>query len=108
MAKNKKNKLPQIKKDLRAFLTEEEGVISKKSVVDTGLVLMLLATFFGSSMRDASAFFHGSSGTHGSWNYGTHTSQAGPHTSSIPGEHCSHGAHGAHGSHDAHASGGWC
>jgi len=106
MRKNKKNKIPQIKKEIKVFLMEEEGSISKKSIINTGLALVLLTAFMGSQMRDASAFFHGSSGNH--TNYQWAHGSSGVHTSSNPGEHCQHQSHGSHGSHDAHASGGWC
>lgn len=100
MPKIKKNKIPRIKKDIQDFLIAEEGAISKKSVINTGLALVLLTTLLGSQIQEASgvASLHNSGGVH--------TSSGGS-----PGETCTHNQHtnhGSHGSHDAHASGGWC
>lgn len=100
MAKNNKNKIPRIKKDIQDFLTAEEGAISKKSIIDTGLALALLTVFLGSQIQEASGqvVYPHSSG-------GTHTSSGGSPTETC---HNQHSNHGSHGSHDAHGSGGWC
>ena len=56
MPKNK-NPFPQIKKDIKAFLTEEEGSMLKKDVVKVGLGLLVLGLGLKSGMNvnDASA-----------------------------------------------------
>ncbi len=38
-----KNKIPKIKKEIKDFLLEDEGKISKKSVVTMGITLAVLA-----------------------------------------------------------------
>ncbi len=92
----KKKNLPKIKKNLKSFLSSEEGKISKKNALKLGLGLTLLATIFGakniwaghSSSTPHSSAFHnsGARGDHGS--HSNHSS------------HNSHGSHGSHGSHD--------
>jgi len=134
MKKNIKNKphIPIIKKDLKSFLTSEEGKITKKNIVKLGMALFIASQVFQQSItkgvenikfKDTSidttnnklAFSshrshsshtsHASHSSHGS--HGSHTSHAshGSHAShSSHGSHTSHASHGSHGSHGSHAS----
>jgi len=110
-----KKGFPKIKKEINYFLMEEEGSVSKKNVINAGLALLLMATALGASAPPAKGQYNYYSYDYG-WGhasgfYGPHSS-AGYHSSSVPGEHCSHGSHGSHSSHSNHGShnscGGWC
>ncbi len=96
MKKNKSNKkqlkkIPDIKKEIKDFLLNEEGKISKKNVVKIGVSMAVLGMALKS--QDASA----------------HTNILGTHTSSFTGTaHQSGQEHNSHTSHSAHGSGGWC
>jgi len=92
MTKIKKNKIPRIKKDIQDFLIAEEGTISKKSVIDTGLALALLTVFLGSQTQEASGQYPHTSG-------GTHTSLGGDPAETCHNQHSNHGSHGSHASH---------
>lgn len=85
----KKNKLPQIKKDIKDFLLKEEGKIVKKDIVKIGISVAVLGMVL--KPTDVSAA-HSSS---------IFTSGRGGHTS-----HSSHSSHSSHGSHGS--TGGWC
>lgn len=52
MAKKKKDKkLPQIKKDIKDFLTKEEGNMVKKDVVKMGMSLIVLGVGLKAGMK---------------------------------------------------------
>lgn len=87
MKKNLK-KLPQIKKEIRDFLSNEEGKIVKKDIVKIGLSLIALSAIFPSE----------SSAQHA--NYLTNENKRGRHTS-----HSSHASHASHASHGSHCNG---
>jgi len=98
----KKNKIPQIKKDISAFLTSEEGRINKKSVSKIAMGLMVLGMGLAGVMKPdptSAACSHASHGSHAS--HSSHSSHGshGSHSS-----HASHASHGSHGSHSSHAS----
>jgi len=82
-----KNKFPRIKKDIKFFLSSEEGEISRKSVIKAGLVLLLISVMGNSQINEVSALGHTS--------YGVHTSAGTSYT------HCNHASHGSHGSHSS-------
>lgn len=98
MAKKKKLLIPKIKKNLKDFMVENEGKISKKDVAKLGITLSMLGVMLGADADIASAG-HGSHSQHtntaGSGvveagkGMGGHTSGVNPHASS-------------------HSSGGWC
>jgi len=89
MKKDKNYQFPRPKKDLRAFLNEEEGKITKKSLQKIGLGLltagMALSGLMQADKTLAQTCSHASHASHGS-----HSSH---------GSHDSHGSHGSHGSH---------
>ncbi len=76
-------KIPQIKKDLKVFLTSEEARITKKNALEIGLSIMT-AFFVLQAMNSASA--------------GTSTNSW-LRQPNKRGEHFSHTSHGSHGSH---------
>lgn len=91
MEKTKTLQFPKIRKNLRAFLNEEEGKITKKSLQKIGLGLITAGLALSGLMQAdktlAQTCSHTSHASHGS------------HSS-----HSSHGAHAAHGSHGSHTS----
>jgi hypothetical protein len=84
--KNKKYQFPKIKKNLKTFLTEEEGKIAKRNIEKIGLSLIMLGIATAGLMQAdktlAQTCSHASHASHSS------------HSS-----HSSHGSHGSHGSH---------
>ena len=81
--KEKYNKhLPKIKKDLKDFLTSEEGKIVEKNAVKLAISLIAVAGVLSGVMKPEDV-------------QGACT-------------HTSHGSHGSHGSRGSHCSGGWC
>ena len=79
MKQKKKNYIPGIKRDLKEFLTSEEGKIVEKNAVKLAVTLTAIAGIIGGVMKP-------------------HDVQAG----------CAHTSHGSHGSHGSHSRGGWC
>jgi len=82
-----KNKLPQIKKDIKDFLTSEEGRINKKDIVKISMKVLALGIGLAGVMKadpSSAACTHASHGSHAS--------------------HASHASHGSHASHASHAS----
>jgi len=84
MKKDKNYQFPRPKKDLRAFLNEEEGKITKKSLQKIGLGLLTAGMALSGLMQ--------ADKTLAQCSHYSHTS------------HSSHGAHGAHGSHSSHGA----
>ena len=87
----KEKKLPSLKKNLRNFLTSEEGKISKRKVssmagASIGVGMGIAALLMMVKSTEAAC-------THSS--HGSHSSHA---------SHNSHGSHGSHGSHASHGS----
>ncbi len=78
--KSKNHQFPKIKKDLKTFLNEEEGKITKKSIKKIGLGLIIAGIAVSGLMQAdktlAQICSHSSHGSHGS--------------------HSSHGSHGSH------------
>lgn len=83
--KKKTQKLPQLKKQLRDFLTSEEGKITKKDILKIGLSLIALSLMLPSEGA------------------AQHTS--GLRNDASQGRHVSHSSHGSHGSHGSHCNG---
>jgi hypothetical protein len=75
----KKNKFPVIKKELKTFLSSEEGRIVEKDAVKLGITLVAIAGIVGGVMK-------------------AHDVNAS----------CTHGSHGSHSNHASHSVGGWC
>lgn len=86
--KNKNNlfKFPEIKKDITAFLTSEEGKVTKKKIVIGAITLAMLSIATDSFATHTN---HGSSS--GSY----------LHNSASMGRHYSHAVHSSHGSHNS-------
>jgi len=113
-------RFPRFKKDIKAFLTSEEGNVNKKDIVKAGTMLFVLGMAVTGSMvaKEVSAqdwecshtshSSHSSHSSHGS--HGSHSSHSshgshGSHSShSSHGSHGSHSSHGSHGSHSSHSS----
>ena len=91
-----------LKKDIKLFLSEEEGGILEKDIIKYGLTVIGAGLALSGLMKANDSLAncaHSSHGSHGS--HGSHSSH-GSHGSH--GSHSSHGSHGSHGSHSAHAS----
>ncbi len=99
MKKNKQKKtrkLPQLKKDIKDFLTNEEGKISKKNVAKIGVSLAVLAMALDHKSAQAQH------SNHSNHNNGMNDTASG-------GWHNSGGVHtNSHANHGNHSSGGWC
>lgn len=87
--RKKANRFPKLKKEIKDFLSSEEGSITEKKITKMGIILGSLAMMFSPDHADAQS--HSSS-----------LFSAG-HTS-----HTSHASHASHGSHGSHGAGGWC
>ncbi len=79
-----KSKLPKKKKNIKAFLSEEEGRITKQKILKFGLMVIGSAAALSSLMKADSTLAGSAHTSHGS--------------------HGSHGSHASHGSHDSHGS----
>ncbi len=86
----KKKVIPKLKKKINSFLSEEDGQITKSSVLKTGAVVGMLALIpaladivSAASTNTLADSYDGSTVT------GTHTNHA---------NHASHGSHGSHSS----------
>lgn len=78
--------LPEIKKDIAAFLTSEEGKVTKKEIVAGAITVAMLGI-----ATDAFA---------GHTNHGS-SNQSRLHNSAAFGRHLSHSVHSSHGSHNS-------
>lgn len=72
--KNKKIKLPQIKKDIKAFLTSEEGKINKKDAAKIALGILSLGIVLAGAIKADSVSAACSHASHG--NHSSHSSHA--------------------------------
>ncbi len=100
--KNKKIKnknFPLVKKDIKSFLFNEEGNISKKNIAKIGISLALLGVML--EPQSAHAVSHASHTSHSNVLDGTGHSSSTAHVNN-------HSNHSNHANHDAHGSGGWC
>ena len=80
--KKKKNIIKiENKKNLKKFLTEEEGKIAKKDIIKIGLAVIVIGTALSGLMKPDK------------------TNAVCSHTS-----HASHGSHGSHGNHSSHCN----
>ena len=96
MKKDKNYQFPRPKKDLRAFLNEEEGKITKKSLQKIGLGLLTAGMALSGLMQaDKTLGLMQADKTLAQCSHYSHTSH---------GAHGAHGAHGSHSSHGAHGS----
>jgi len=87
-----KIKLPQIKKDIKDFILNEEGKISQKNIVKLGISLAIL----GVSLRPENV----------QAGHASHDSHSNAFFSTGRGGHNSASIHTA--GHDNHSAGGWC
>jgi len=85
----------KFKKNIKTFLIEERGGISKHKMISLGAFLgsVSLLSLLPPVAADHSNYFNVS------WNAGTLTGKHGHHAS-----HSSHGSHGSHASHASHSS----
>jgi len=118
-----KKKIPSIKKDIKAFLTSEEGKISKKSSLELGVGVAILGAVLSrtasatnkdlsqdvSDDKSKKTNLHSSHESYLSKGSGdlayVHASSCGggcSHTSHV--SHTSHGSHTSHSSHSSHSS----
>lgn len=81
-----KSHLPKIKKDLKCFLSNEEGRITKKNVKKIALTLIALGVATAGLIKADKSL-----------------AQTCSHTS-----HASHASHASHSNWVGHSSGGWC
>ena len=104
-------KFPKLGKDIKAFLTSEEGNVNKKDIVKAGTMLLVLGMAVAGSMvaREVSAqdwkcehTSHSSHASHSS--HGSHGSHSSHSSHGSHGSHSSHSSHGSHGSHSSHSS----
>ncbi|MBU1255300.1 hypothetical protein KKH35_00320 [Patescibacteria group bacterium] len=84
----KKNKLPQIKKDIKDFLTREEGNMIKKDVAKIAIGLLVLGISLAPAMKADPAM--------AACKHSSHSS------------HSQHSQHSNHSNHSNHSRGGWC
>lgn len=90
-----KKKLPQLKKDIKDFLLNEEGKISKKNIAKLGISLAILAVMFEPQNAQAA--------------HTSHSSHSNAFFSDGQGGHNSSTIHtNVHANHGNHSSGGWC
>lgn len=89
------SKIPKIKKNIKAFLTSEEGKIEKKTALKVAFAMLAIGAMLDTQVQATCGlttshvnYLHQS----GSW--GSHTSNLVSHVS-----HCSHSSHGSHASH---------
>ncbi|OGF27112.1 hypothetical protein A2303_03375 [Candidatus Falkowbacteria bacterium RIFOXYB2_FULL_47_14] len=75
MFNNKKNKFPRLKKDIKAFLTDEEGSINKKDIAKIALSVLAVGIGLAGAMKP-----------------------------DVTNANCTHGSHGSHSSHSSHSS----
>ena len=80
----KKEKIPQIKKDIKAFLTSEEGRINQKDIARIGLGVLVIGLGLAGIAKPSSTM-------------------AGTCNCCAPcPTHCSHSAHSAHSAHSSY------
>ncbi len=106
--KNKK-KAGKAGKNIKRFLSSEEGKMLDSDIVRAGIALGILGTV---AVDQASAQIHTNylhTTGHASHNsHGSHASHGSHGSHASHGSHGSHSSHGSHGSHGSHARGGWC
>jgi hypothetical protein len=95
-------KLPKLKKKICAFLTKEDGKISKEALIKTGILLSAAAV---ASIRDAGADCPPNTAA----GHSDHCNQLGlSYASSTAVATHNDANHNSHYNHSNHSSGGWC
>lgn len=94
---NIKNIFPEIKKEAKDFLSEEEGNISRSKILTIGSLIVLMSVL----LMDEVFAAHSSHSSHSS--HGSHSSHS-SHSSHYSSGHGSHVSHASHESHVSHAS----
>ncbi len=95
-----KNIFPEIKKEVKDFLSEEEGNISRSKILTIGSLIVMMSVLLMDEVFAAHSS-HSSHSSHGS--HSSHSSHS-SHYSSGHGSHVSHVSHASHESHVSHAS----
>jgi hypothetical protein len=95
LRKIKNSNIPQLKKDIKYFLMNEEGKVSKKNIAKIGITLAAL----GVALEPMNALAQHSS--HNSHNNVFITGGNGGHSSTTVHSN-------SHSNHGSHSSGGWC
>ena len=93
-----KAKFPQVKKDIKDFIFNEEGKISKKNIAKLGISLAVLGMMLQPESAQAQ---HTSHSSHSNGIFATGATGRGGHTSSTV--HTN-----VHANHGNHSHGGWC
>ena len=88
---------PRAKKEMKLFLSSEEGRITRKAIIKTAMATAFIGMMVDASMVQAvhansQSYLHYSCAPDGTNCNAAHSS------------HSSHGSHGSHGSHASHAS----
>lgn len=91
------NIFPQIKKDIKDYLTEEEGNISRSKILTIGSLIVMMSVL----LMDEVFAGHSSHSSHSS--HGSHSSHV-SHASHYSDGHVSHASHESHVSHESHTS----
>ena len=110
-----KKLIPQVKKDIYSFLSEEDGRITKQALLTVGSLLGFgaLATIIGSnpvmaSHSNSMTLAHTgtyASGTHQHHStHNTHSTHATHHTHDTHSTHTTHATHATHATHTTHAT----
>jgi hypothetical protein len=84
MRESVRKKLPEIKKDIRQFVSDESGFVSKDSILKVGIALGAASLLLANAAR-ADAPLHTNGISSASFNSATYT---------LSGQHSHHGNHG--------------
>lgn len=105
--------LPQLKKKVSAFLTKEDGKISKENLIKTGILVSIATVALTNSAKadcpmdtsvshsdhcNAAGITYATTTATGSHSH-SHSSHASHSSHSSHSSHASHSSHGSHGSH---------
>ena len=93
--------LPEVKKDLKAFLSSEEGRINKKNLIKLGTILFIASKLLQQGIAqgaEAPEFKNIPDVTHQAKTiaFSSHVSHASHSSHSSHSSHASHGSHGSH------------
>jgi len=92
-----KKLLPKVKKEIKDFCFSEEGRISKKSIIQMGLTLIILGIAI-----DPVQACHVNNALPNSHSNSLFPTGQGGHSSATHASHASHPSHTSHGSHGSH------
>lgn len=100
-----KNKYPSVKKQIKDFLADEEGKISKKDIAKLGVSLAVLGMMMQPGVAHAGTHTDAYANHYSANDTSGHTSST-DHTNSHA-NHSNHGNHANHGNHGNYSHGGW-